>query len=274
MSVKVLEILQQRRSELAAIESPKANWSKITEWHARTRPVIAQYFPQQLDPFDSLISPRWAAYPRAYSGGRNLMPGADSAERAANEKIAAGAQDKLLAHVDALIELIGIEGAATGPEPTPDGAPGRISALRLICGRFHSVAAQLRSRHDHRATLDVGDEYDVQDLMHALLRLFFEDIRPEEWTPSYAGHSNRMDFLLKPDRIVIETKKTRKGVAAKEIGQQLILDIEHYKKHPDCEHLVCFVYDPDNLIANPRGLESDLAREEDGFAVTVFVVPT
>jgi hypothetical protein len=55
MSTKILEILQQRRSELAAIKSPMTNWSKITEWHARTRPVIAQYFPQQVDPFDSLI---------------------------------------------------------------------------------------------------------------------------------------------------------------------------------------------------------------------------
>jgi hypothetical protein len=49
-------------------------------------------------------------------------------------------------------------------------------------------------RHDGRPTLGVGDEYDVQDLLHALLRLFFDDIRPEERTPSYAGESTRMDF--------------------------------------------------------------------------------
>lgn len=45
--------------------------------------------------------------------------------------------------------------------------------------------------------LFLEDEYDVQDLPHALLLLYFDDVRAEEWTPSYAGKSARMDFLLK-----------------------------------------------------------------------------
>ena len=56
-----------------------------------------------------------------------------------------------------------------------------------ICTRFHLVARQLRKRHDDRSTLDISDEYDVQDLLHSLLCLFFDDIRSEEGTPSYAG---------------------------------------------------------------------------------------
>src|SRR2546425_4837451 len=80
--------------------------------------------------------------------------------------------------------------------------------LTELCTRFHLIVRQLRSRHDNRATLDVNDEYDVQDLMHALLHLNFNDIRAEEWTPSYAGGSSRMDFLLKQEKIVIEAKKT------------------------------------------------------------------
>ena len=62
-------------------------------------------------------------------------------------------------------------------------------------------------------TLDVQDEYDVQDLFHALLHIHFEDIRPEEWAPSFAGASSRMDFLLKQEQIIIEIKKnpTRTG---------------------------------------------------------------
>jgi len=70
--------------------------------------------------------------------------------------------------------------------------------IETICNRFHLVARQMRARHDNRETLHVADEYDVQDLLHALLRLYFEDIRPEEYTPSYAGGSSRMDFLLGP----------------------------------------------------------------------------
>lgn len=71
--------------------------------------------------------------------------------------------------------------------------------------------SKLRSRREDRPTLDVSDEYDVQDLLHALLRLYFEDVRPEEWTPSYAGKSSRTDFLLPEIDPVVETKKPEKA---------------------------------------------------------------
>ncbi len=79
---------------------------------------------------------------------------------------------------------------------------------------------------ENRETLKIEDEYDVQDLLHALLLLYFDDVRTEEWTPSYAGKSSRMDFLLKNERVVIEVKKTRLGLADKELGDQLIIDVD------------------------------------------------
>jgi len=72
-----------------------------------------------------------------------------------------------------------------------------LQLLNNLFEKFHNVVKQLRSRYNGRPTVDVEDEYDVQDLLHALLRLYFEDVRVEEWTPSYAGGSSRMDFLLK-----------------------------------------------------------------------------
>jgi len=141
-----------------------------------------------------------------------------------------------------------------------------------IFDKFHSVARVLRNRHDKRSTLNVTDEYDVQDLIHSLLTIHFDDIRTEEWTPSYAGKCSRMDFLLKDYKIVIETKKTRNGLGEKEVGSQLIDDIERYSKHQDCETLLCFVYDPEGLIGNPRGLENDLNRDE-SIKVRVYVRP-
>jgi hypothetical protein len=71
-----------------------------------------------------------------------------------------------------------------------------VKAVLAVCDRFHSIARQLAQRREDRTTLEIEDEYDVQDLLHALLRLYFDDIRPEEWTPSYGGASSRMDFLL------------------------------------------------------------------------------
>jgi hypothetical protein len=154
------------------------------------------------------------------------------------------------------------------------GAIFQQQALQAIIEKFHSVCTQLKNRYNNRPTIIIDDEYDVQDLMNALLRINFEDVRKEEYTPSYAGGSTRIDFLLKREKILIEVKKSRPTLKDKDVGNQLIVDIAHYRSHPDCKHLICFVYDPDNLIVNPRGLEDDLNRNSsEEMIVDVFVRP-
>lgn len=145
--------------------------------------------------------------------------------------------------------------------------------IGLVCDRFHLIAKQLRERHNDRPTLDVNDEYDVQDLLHSLLKIYFDDIRPEEWNPSYAGSSTRSDFLLKDEKIIIEVKKTRAGLKGKQLGEQLIIDIAHYRNHPDCKSLYCFVYDPEGYISNPKGIQTDLSKKEKDFQVIVNIIP-
>jgi hypothetical protein len=134
---------------------------------------------------------------------------------------------------------------------------GILKTTTLI-NKFHAISRQLRSRYAGRETIKITDEYDVQDLMHALLRLYFDDIRREEWNPSYAGGSTRSDFLLKREQVVIEIKKTRSSMSDKELGEQLIIDVAKYRQHPDCKVLMCFVYDPEGIIGNPKGIEDDL----------------
>lgn len=145
--------------------------------------------------------------------------------------------------------------------------------VEQIADRFHTIVDQLNHRHRQRQAFSIDDEYDVQDLFHALLKLFFSDIRPEEGTPSNAGGASRMDFLLKSEQMVVEIKMARPGLGAKEIGNQLAADILRYRKHPDCKTLICFVYDPNRLIRNPDGLEGDLSQTVNGLNVIVIVAP-
>ena len=160
-----------------------------------------------------------------------------------------------------------------GVEDHSPAQPDALSVIEHVCQRFHRVARQLQQRHNDRPTFDVDDEYDAQDLLHALLRLYFDDVRAEEWTPSYAGSASRVDFLLKQEKIVIEVKKTRNGLKAREICEQLIIDIARYQVHQDCKLLLCFVYDPDGKIANPVGLEKDLEGIASRIRVRVIVTP-
>jgi hypothetical protein len=78
----------------------------------------------------------------------------------------------------------------------PRNTQAATALVRAVCDRFTIVANALAERHDNRATNSVTDEYDVHDPMGALLKLHFTDVRPEEWTPSYAGNASRMDFCL------------------------------------------------------------------------------
>ena len=81
-----------------------------------------------------------------------------------------------------------------------------------------------------------------------------------------------MDFLLKKEKIVIETKMTRKATTSKTIGDELIVSRDRYRVHSDCRVLYCFVYDPAEHISSPRGLERDLSKIDDQFEIRVRVV--
>lgn len=61
----------------------------------------------------------------------------------------------------------------------------------------------------------IEDEYDLQDLLHGLLKLHFDDVRVEDFAPERGGGRSRIDFVLKSERLVVEAKMTRPGLAAR-----------------------------------------------------------
>jgi hypothetical protein len=145
--------------------------------------------------------------------------------------------------------------------------------VTTLCRKFHLFATQLIDRYSKRSTIQISDEYDVQDLMHALLKLHFDDVRAEEVTPSVGGKSGRMDFLLKREQLVLETKMTRKGLDQKKVSDELIIDMKRYRAHPDYRTLICFVYDPQFICDNPTALEDDLTGNDGNFRTVVVVCP-
>lgn len=133
------------------------------------------------------------------------------------------------------------------------------------------MISALAQRSRDRAPFEVADEYDVQDLLAAVLRDLFDDVRPEDPSPSRAGASTRIDFVLKREQIVVEAKMTRDGLGERKVSDELIEDIERYRAHPDCRTLIAIVYDPQRRIQNPAGLEADLRRDEPDLRVRVVV---
>ncbi|MDQ8191577.1 hypothetical protein QEH58_14800 [Roseibacillus persicicus] len=146
--------------------------------------------------------------------------------------------------------------------------------LLVIVGGLRRAMHPLTHRRKDAQNLEFSSEYDVQDLLHALLRPWISDIRPEEFTPSYAGSSTRMDFLLPAHGLVMELKFVRNRSHARKIGDELIIDIDHYQAHPECKILWCVIYDQEHFLTNGMGLRTDLEgkRFREGREVEVKVI--
>lgn len=119
----------------------------------------------------------------------------------------------------------------------------------------------LQRRRKNSKNIDFNNEYDYQDFLYSMLIPWVKDIRPEEFTPSYAGTSKRVDFLLKDHSLFVEVKYARDKTHAKKIGDEITIDIHHYQSHPECRYLVAIIYDPKRHISNPDGFISDLSRK-------------
>lgn len=157
----------------------------------------------------------------------------------------------------------------------PGSQETTIPTVQLLAASLRRLASALRPltiRRRDRQSLAVDDEYDLQDVVESLLRSLYNDVRHEERTPSYAGSSSTIDFLLREQRVAIEVKVTRKGRSEKQIKQELLVDINDYEGHPSVETLIAVVYDLASTFDNPNGFERDLSGKRGSLTVDVLVV--
>lgn len=163
--------------------------------------------------------------------------------------------------------------ASTTPMTDPLAADDPTHAIRKVCARFHTIARQLRLRGEYRSTLDVEDDRDVQDLLYALLRYELDEVTPQEWTPSYPSTAQAVTLVFPRHRMAVFAKKTKPGVGPREIAQQMLLDCQEFVHPGNYRAVVCFVYDPEGRIGNPRGLEADLRQVDSALPIETIVYP-
>lgn len=254
-----INILTRQRDATKQLSNIDSSDPAFTKWHRDTEIAIERIFGAQSRNLSDFNDVR-------YSLGVFTTSTPDSEFARAYRRGLENAAAILSSMIDEIKEY--------APEDNDlEDNPDRLSLIEKLCLRFHAVARQLQHRHNNRDTLTIEDEYDVQDLLHAILRLHFDDIRAEEWTPSYAGASSRVDFLLKSEKIIVEVKKMRPSMKTRDLGEQLIVDRARYEVHPDCKTLFCFVYDPEGRIGNPVGIERDLENHPGTLKVRVIIAP-
>ena len=265
-----MRTLRDLRERLARVEPWP--WHAVATWVAAARPFFRAEAKEHLEDFEKEVAePTWAMYVRVrsedvYGRIHDTSEEADADEERDNRRLGGEAKARVLAFMDGVIEV-----AERSQSTTP--TPSFPSAVQQIVDRFEHVCRALARRSRDRTPLLMEDEYDVQYLFGALLRMSFDDVRPEEPTPSLGGAGARMDFLVKAERLAIELKMVRAGLPDREVTDELLLDIARYANHPDCDTLVCFVYDPTFKLKNPRAIENDLPERSRELNVHVFVRP-
>ena len=196
---------------------------------------------------------------------------------AAHETIAAPAPQVVSEPVPPLsmpaAQPIAVQTAQIAPVAQPISEPESLHLIRKVCLRLHAVARQLRLRTDSRPTIEIEDDHDLQDLLRAVLRVEFDEVGTDEWTPPYSGSTPRTLLLLNRERIAIVAKKTRPGLTDKEITEQVAADSAFFSAHNKCSTLFCFIYDPEGRIGSPKRLETDLTNVSDRYRVEVLVAP-
>jgi hypothetical protein len=118
----------------------------------------------------------------------------------------------------------------------------------------------------------IESERDLQVVVHALLRLLYRDVRPEDSVSKQAGAASRVDFLIKDAGVIVETKMTRESLTDKRIGEELLIDWGRYERHPDCRGIFGLVYDPENILRNSAGLEDDLSTDKADIPKRVIII--
>ena len=244
MSTKA-EILANLKAEAARLETSKED---VAEWVERCASSLRRLYGKD--------SPEFAAFVQIEYDGIWSQDGHYDDQHGNREDGLRKAQTLLGAWQWVASNLT--EGDTPG---APAHAVDRLQDALAVCERFHRVVLRLRRRGRNRDPLLVNDEWDAQYVFAALLAARFDDVAEEDPSPMMAGASSRIDFVLRPERIAIELKMTSDGLADKDLGELLAIDIIRYKAHRGVDTLICLVHDPQQLVRNRKGLETDLEKQ-------------
>lgn len=139
--------------------------------------------------------------------------------------------------------------SAEAVAPSPGVAP-LLTALR----EFDACTRYLSTRRSQGAVINIESEADVQDVLYLILRPWIVDLTYESPADKFANRYVIKDFASAAGRCVVDTKFIRDKAHGQAISKELYDDIENYRSHPRCDHLIFFLYDPNGLIPDQRAL--------------------
>lgn len=133
--------------------------------------------------------------------------------------------------------------------------------LIQICSRLKNSARILSNRKRDKPAFTISDEYDVQDLLHSIIRSYIKHSIIEEPIGKIAGaRSSRADIAIEHLGVVIEIKYAYGPDDQKRLLDDYSKDLVLYSKCKYMDDLIYFIYNSDDL-EDPEAFEQ-LAGEK------------
>ena len=158
--------------------------------------------------------------------------------------------------LNALIDGIQIAlGRLDGYSPQEEFRTGGLSTANTevelaerICSRINKASRVLLSRHDGRPPLEMQDEYDVQDFLHALFRAYFKYPVTENPLPKVGGAaSTRVDLCIEDLGLIVEVKFVRSKADQRKIERALSEDLVFYSAWGPLKYLFFLIFNSADL---------------------------
>lgn len=146
---------------------------------------------------------------------------------------------------------------------------------RILCNLNKHIQAMYQDKVHGKGTLKqedlekikIGNEYDVQRILYALLRSIFPEIRLER-VDDAMYKSVRADLFLDEFNIIIEVKCSRESMDEKDLAEQLGSDAFHYRG----DYLFLFIFDQKKIIKNIDAFEKAYKRDKGTFGKDVETI--
>jgi hypothetical protein len=158
-------------------------------------------------------------------------------------------------------------------EQDPGGETIKCEDILQALDEFRECVRYLNTRRTTGAVLRLESEADVQDALYLMLRPWIRDLTWEDPTSKSANRFTIKDLLSKQAKTIVEAKFVRDKEHGKNISKELHDDIETYRHSPHCDHLIFFIYDPDNHIPDGGALATAMesSRVYDGQELRVHL---
>lgn len=152
--------------------------------------------------------------------------------------------------------------------PEPD-----VGMVLTLCQRLPNAARILATRDRGRAPFEISDEYDVQDLLHAILRAYLKYTVHEEPLGKVGGaKSSRADIAIEDIGTIVEVKFVRGPKDQQRLVEEFAQDLLLYARWPHLRHFIYLVYNSSDLRDPEALMRLEGDHDVNGTRYRVYVV--